>query len=77
MVTDPVEPNAVALIKADPWPIALIKPVAVTVATLVLPLVQFVTMALNGTPEILAKLARAVPCWEVPPTIGLFATLTD
>src|SRR6266404_4312601 len=76
MVTDAVEPSAVALIKADPWPIAVIKPLEVTVATLVLLLVQFVTMELNGTAEMLAKLASAVPCWEVPPTMVLFATLT-
>src|SRR5262249_33809509 len=44
--------------------------------TLVLALNQLVTMTLNGTLETFAKLASAVPCCEVPPTIVALVTLT-
>ncbi len=65
----PVMPSTIALIVALPGPTAVIKPLAETVTTFVLLLLQFVTAAVTVTPAASAKLAVAAACCVVPPTI--------
>src|SRR5689334_16550725 len=73
----PVTPWKVALINAEPAPMAVTTPFASTRATVGLLLVQFVAILVTGTPDTLAKLANAAALCGLPATMFVVrATLT-
>jgi len=72
----PVVPFTVALIVALPVPIAVTRPLAFTVNTPVLLLLQFVTELVTLIPDAVVKLATALAGWLRPSIIVSLVTET-